>query len=134
MRSNQLKNIPQSLQERNVNPYLYDQNEKENYIESNDTSSYKSLEYLLSIPQIIYSDNDDENDSKKNFSLIDFVKSNINNLKEDLIYYFSSSESLSRFKSVFGEEINYEFHKDTDFQNFVTIQKERLKLLYQNQN
>ena len=74
MRSNQLKNIPQSLQERNVNPYLYDQNEEENYIESNDTSSYKSLEYLLSIPQIIYSDNDDENDSKKNFSLIDFVK------------------------------------------------------------
>ena len=124
MRSNQLKNIPQSLQERNVNPYLYDQNEEENYIESYDTSSYKSLEYLLSIPQIIYSDNDDENDSKKNFSLIDFVKSNINNLKEDLIYYFSSSESLSRFKSIFGEEINYEFHKDTDFQNFITIQKE----------
>ena len=94
MRNNQLQNSLQLIQERNANPYLFKENEQKNFIEPNDTSKYKSLEHLLSIPQIIYSDNDNEKDSKKNFSIIDFVKANLNNLKEDLIYYFSSPESL----------------------------------------
>ena len=132
MRNNQLQNSLQLIQERNANPYLFKENEQKNFIESNDTSKYKSLEYLLSIPQIIYSDNDNEKDSKKNFSIIDFVKANLNNLKEDLIYYFSSPESLSHFISSLGEEINYEFHKDIDFQNFITIQKERFKIIISN--
>ena len=132
MSSNQLQNTLQLFQERNTNPYLYNENGEEKNIESNDARNYKSLEYLLSLPQIIYSDNDDEKDSKKKFSLIDFVKSNLNNLKEDLIYYFSSPESLSHFKSSFEEEINYEFHKDIDIQNFITIQKEIFKIIILN--
>ena len=31
-----------------------------------------------------------------------------------------------------GEEIDYEFHKDIDFQNFITIQKERFKIIISN--
>ena len=81
MSSNQLQNTLQLFQERNTNPYLYNENGEEKNIESNDARNYKSLEYLLSLPQIIYSNNDDEKDSKKKFSLIDFVKSNLNNLK-----------------------------------------------------
>ena len=81
MSGNQLQNTLQLFQERNTNPYLYNENEEEKNIESNDARNYKSLEYLLSLPQIIYSDNVDEKDSKKKFSLIDFVKSNLNNLK-----------------------------------------------------
>ena len=43
MSSNQLQNTLQLFQERNTNPYLYNENGEEKNIESNDARNYKSL-------------------------------------------------------------------------------------------
>ena len=53
-----------------------------------------SLEYLLSMTQIKKSSTKSKEDTKNKFSMDELLKKNINNLKEDIIYYFSSPESL----------------------------------------
>ena len=103
----------------NYNNSILNEHQLENKINSN------SLEYLLSKPQEIGNDNEIKNKTK--LSLIDFQKRNLDNLKEDLIYYFSSPESISHFKSSLDEEIQYEFYKDLDSENFLIAQKERFK-------
>ena len=110
--------IYNGYQSENINP--------ENSINSN------SLEYLLSIPQITDSLEDNQEENKSKFSLLDFIKDNLNNLKEDLIYYFSSPESLSHFRSSLDEEIRYKFYKDLDSENFIISQKGRFKQILSN--
>ena len=134
MRHNLDSYLQQLIKRRNTHPYIYNEKEVQNGIDPNNDNNYMSIEYLLSIPQIINDDKDNEKELKTNFSLTDFVKSNFNNLKEDLIYYFSSPESLSHFRSSLEEEISYEFYKDIDFQKFITIQKERFRLIISNSN
>ena len=81
-------------------PVQFNQNSLENKgFNQKSNSSDNSLEYLLSTPQLTYSKNDRENENKPYLNLIDFQKENLNKLKEDLIYYFSSAESLNRFKN-----------------------------------
>ena len=97
---------------------------------NNDEKNHKnSLENLLSIPQIIDSIGENEEERKKNISLEDFHKNNLNNLKEDLVYYFSSPDSLKRFKSSNQEEIKYDFYSDLNCQNFSVAQNARFKLI-----
>ena len=96
----------------------------------NDEKDHKnSLENLLSIPQIIDKIGENEEERKKDISLEDFHKNNLNNLKEDLVYYFSSPDSLKRFKSSNQEEIKYDFYSDLNCQNFSVAQNARFKLI-----
>ena len=105
----------------NENPSEYKGKSQENSIDP------KSLEYLLSTPQITNSDDELQKENKTYLNLIDFQKGNLDDLKEDLIYYFSSPESLKHFKSSLDEEIKYEFYKDLECENFISAQKERFK-------
>ena len=91
----------------------------------------KSLENLLSINEITKSDKEYQKETKKKFSIYNFLKTNLNNLKEDLIYYFSSPESLSHFKSNSEEEIKYEFYNNLHCQNFIAFNS---KFKYSNEN
>ena len=100
-----------------------------NKINSEISNNLKSLEYLLSIKEITNCQNDNKEEPKSVFTLIDFTKRNLNYLKEDLIYYFSSQESLLYYKNCFEEEIKYEFYKDLNSENFFITQKERFKLI-----
>jgi len=93
------------------------------------SGNFKSLEYLLSIPGITNTDNEE---NKNKLTLVDFQKRNLNNFKEDLIYSFSSPESMKRFKNSLDEEIKYEFYKDLDCINFISAQKERFKHILSN--
>ena len=102
-------------------------NDEENIYEMN--KNCNSLEYLLTTHQITKSDDAFQEENKKILTLIDFQKKNINNFKEDLIYYFSSPESLKHFKNSLDEEIKYKFYKDLDCENFISAQKERFKLI-----
>ena len=102
-------------------------NDEENIYEIN--KNCNSLEYLLTTHQITKSDEAFQEENKKILTLIDFQKKNINNFKEDLIYYFSSPESLKHFKNSLDEEIKYKFYKDLDCENFISAQKERFKLI-----
>ena len=94
--------------------------------ENNINQNSQSLEYLLENQQIIDS-NISEEEKEKIFGEIDLNKKNINELKENLIYYFSSPESLSNFKSIRQEEINYDYYKNLDCQNFILSQKNKFK-------
>ena len=87
--------------------------------------NFESLKYLLSTPLLI--GNDILKENKRKLTLIDFHKKNINKLKEDLAYYFLSPESISRFKTSFEAEIDYELFKDLDSENFILAQEERFK-------
>ena len=100
-------------------------NEKLNEINGN----FKSLEYLLSISGIT---NTDTEENKNKLTLVDFQKRNLNNFKEDLIYYFSTPDSLKHFKNSLDKEIKYEFYKDLDCINFISAQKERFKHILSN--
>ena len=73
-----------------------------------------SFDYLLSISQILNYEDINKERIQKKLTLNDFQQRNIKNLKEDLVYYFSSPESLSNYKNIFEEEIKYDFYKDLD--------------------
>ena len=113
------------------NDYEYDSNDNESFSNGEKLNekigNFKSLEYLLSIPGITISDNDNKEENKNKLTLVDFQKRNLNNFKEDLIYYFSTPESMKHFKNSLEEEIKYEFYKDLDCVNFISVQKERFK-------
>lgn len=87
---------------------------------------YNSFEYLLSTPEIINDVNKESIEYKKKLTIFDFQKRNINNLKEDLIYYYSAPESLMNFKSSLDEEIQFDFYNDLDSENFLDIQKRKI--------
>ena len=115
------------------NNYFNNNNSNEAQIANNDfniekkSAKYNSLEYLLSTPQIININNNDSHEYKNKLTLLDFQIRNLNNLKEDLIYLYSSKESLAIFKSSINEEIQFELYKDLDCENFLVLQKERFK-------
>ena len=88
--------------------------------------AFKSLEYLLLEPKVTNDENINE-ETKKKLTLIDYQKRNLNNLKEDLIYYFISPELLSSFKGRLEEDLKYDFYRDIDCENFLAAQKERFK-------
>ena len=60
-------------------------------------SDSSSLEFLLSIPQRINSEDNNEEDDNNKLSFNDFKEKNINKLKEDLLYYYSSPDTLLKF-------------------------------------
>ena len=129
--------IPRSL--RHISHSYYNENEifyngdfndfqSENYLNSQNNSSISSsLEYLISTPQITNSSSDNQEVDLNELTLIDFKRRNLNNLKEDLLYYFSSPETILHFKSIVEEENIYDFFKDLDCENFLDAQKERIK-------
>ena len=86
-----------------------------------------SFDYLLSISQILNYEDINKERIQKKLTLNDFQQRNIKNLKEDLVYYFSSPESLSNYKNIFEEEIKYDFYKDLDSENFISAQNERFQ-------
>ena len=86
-----------------------------------------SFDYLLSIPYLVDSDDNNPDENTNNISLKEFKKRNIDNLKEDLIYYFSSPESILHFKSSLEKDINYEYYINLDCRNFLIAQKVRFK-------
>ena len=45
----------------------------------------------------------------------------------NLIYYFSSAESILHFKSSLEKDINYEYYINLDCRNFIIAQKVRFK-------
>ena len=96
----------------------------ENKIEVENNQNKITLEYLLSTPQIVDSDEDNEEKKENNLKLKD-----INKAKEDLVYYFSSPESLLNYRNCLEEGFNYEYYKDLDYYNFIIAQKERIKLI-----
>ena len=96
------------------------------YLNTDNSINSNSLEYLISTPQIINTPGDQE-EKKKKLTLIDFQDKNLNKLKEDLILYFSSPESLAHFKTSLDEETKYDFYKDLDCENFIIAQIERFK-------
>jgi len=109
--------------------------ELENYRFNKLENNSNSLESLLSINQIDDSIDDNEQKNKKKFSLFDFHRRNLNNLKEDLIYYFSSPESLSNFRNSFDEgQINYDFYINLELENFMIAQKERFRRILEISN
>ena len=109
--------------------------ELENYRFNKLENNSNSLESLLSINQIDDSIDDNEQKKKKKFSLFDFHRRNLNNLKEDLIYYFSSPESLSNFRNSFDEgQINYDFYINLELENFMIAQKERFRRILEISN
>ena len=87
-----------------------------------------ALEYLLSLPQTLNINDENEEDKKKT-TLLDFKVKNIDKLNEDILYYCSSPETLLNYKKSIDEESNYEFYKDLDCENFLTSQKERNKII-----
>ena len=94
------------------------------YNQPENNQNKKSLEYLLSTPQIEDSYEDNEEKKEVNLQLKYLIRA-----KEDLVYYFSSPESLLNFKSCLEEEFNYKYYIDLDFYNFIIAQKERIKLI-----
>ena len=104
----------------------------ENFLSPKITTNYNCFDYLLSTPNIVNSDNDNQKINKKKFTLKDFLKRNVNNLKEDLLYYFSSPESLLNFKNSLDEGIKHDFCKDLDYKNFLITQKERFRYILAN--
>ena len=91
--------------------------------------SASSLEYLLSIPQRINPENNNEEEESNKLSLYEFKQKNLNKLKEDLLYYYSSPDTLLNFKSSIEEEKIYDFYKNIDCENFMADQKERIKII-----
>ena len=86
-----------------------------------------SLESFLSIQQITNFGDIKQEMTRKKYTLNDFYQKNLTDLKEDLVYYFSSPDSLIHYKNNSEEEINYDFYKDLDSQNFISAQLERFK-------
>jgi len=105
---------------------LYNPRNNNSLAQENNINS-KSLEYLLSTPQIANSNSESQEESKNKLSIIDLHKRNINELKEKLIYYFSSPESLLHYKSCLEEDIKFDFYRNLDCENFLTAQNERFK-------
>jgi len=105
---------------------LYNPRNNNSLTQENNINS-KSLDYLLSTPQITNSNSESQEESKNKLSIIDLHKKNINELKEKLIYYFSSPESLLHYKSCLEEEIKFDFYRNLDCENFLTAQNERFK-------
>ena len=113
----------------NYNSYIYNDYKSNNGVNQDTVWNSKFFECLFSIPEMTKDDKDDKKEIKQKQTLFDFVKQNLDKVKEDLIYYFSSPESLSHFKNDSNQEIKYEFYKDLNFQNFMDFQKERFKLI-----
>ena len=84
-----------------------------------------SLEYLISIPQIINFGDFNQDIDREKISLNEFQQMNLDKLKENLVYYFSSPESLAHYKNILEEENKYDFYKDLNSENFISAQKER---------
>ena len=121
--------------ELNKDNYDHDKDSENDAIIENDLSQEKdknSLEYLLSNLQITSSDDNNKEINKNKFTLFDFIQKHLDNLKEDLIYYFSSPEILLHFKDSMDKEIKYDFYKDLFCENFLKEQKERFKLILSN--
>ena len=105
----------------------YNDSHQNNVINQEMSLNSNSLESLLSIQQI--SDLGDVNQEirRKKYTLNDYFQRNMNDLKEDLVYYFSSPDSVIHYKNNSEEEIRYDFYKDLDNENFISAQLERFK-------
>ena len=66
MRHN-LSYLQQLIKRRNTHPYIYNEKEVQNGIDPNNDNNYMFIEYLLSIPQIINDDKDNEKELKQTF-------------------------------------------------------------------
>ena len=88
-----------------------------------------SLEYLLSIPERINPDSNNEEYDNNKLSIYDFRKRKLDKFKEELLYYYSSPDTLLKFKSSIEEEKFYDFYKNIDCENFMDAQKERIKAI-----
>jgi len=89
-----------------------------------ESSESPCLENLLSCNY-----NEKNRNYKEKSNLYEYKLRNINQLKEDLLYYYSSPETLLNYEKINEYEINYEFYKYINGENFVTSQKERNKLI-----
>ena len=116
------------------NNQVIDEHQDKSDINQDIDINSKSFEYFLSIPKITNSEKENQPKRKKRISIYDYIRRNINNLKEDLVYYFSSTESLRRFKSSLKGEIKYDFYNNLIYENFIAAQKERSKLILSNIN
>ena len=89
-----------------VNNYNYS-----NYSHQNDEINQEislnsnSLESLISIQQITNFGGINQEIRSKKYTLNDFIQKNLTDLKEDLVYYFSSTDSLIHYKNNSKEEI-----------------------------
>ena len=95
---------------------------------SNDSAPL-SLEYLLSLLSISQFSNDNhirkEMESNKN-TLKNFKNNIINKLKENLLYYFDSPETLLNFKHSKEDEY-FDFYKNIDCEIFLSSQNIKIK-------
>ena len=85
------------------------------------------FEDLINFPKKIYPKYDEEDINI--LSLSKFKEMNINKLKEDIFYYCSSPETLLKLSQNIDDEKNYEFYQDLISENFLYSQKEKNKLL-----
>ena len=106
---------------------VYNDSHPNNVINQEMNLNSNSLESLLSIHQISNFGEINQEMRSKKYTLNDFFQRNLNDLKEDLVYYFSSPDSLIHYKNNSEEEIKYDFYKDLDSENFLSAQLERFK-------
>ena len=104
------------------------QTQGRNILNNLNNIDFSSLQYLISLNQTNVLSNDISEEYKNKLSLYDFKKNNLNKLKEDLLYYFSSPETIVNFQNNSEEEL-YDFYKNLDCENFISSQNERIKII-----
>ena len=105
----------------------YNGSHRNNEINQEMNLNSNTLESLISIQQITNFGDINQEMTRKKYTLNDFIQRNLTDLKEDLVYYFSSPDSLIHYKNNSKEEIKYNFYKDLDSENFISAQLERFK-------
>ena len=105
----------------------YNGSHRNNEINQEMNLNSNTLESLISIQQITNFGDINQEMTRKKYTLNDFIQRNLTDLKEDLVYYFSSPDSLIHYKNNSEEEIKYDFYKDLNSENFISAQLERFK-------
>ena len=93
---------------------VYNDFHHNNVINQEISLNSNSLESLLSIQLISDLGEINQEIRRKKYTLNDFFQRNMSDLKEDLVYYFSSPDSLLHYKNISEKEIKYDFYKDLD--------------------
>ena len=85
----------------------YNGSHRNNEINQEMNLNSNTLESLISIQQITNFGGINQEIRSKKYTLNDFIQKNLTDLKEDLVYYFSSTDSLIHYKNNSEEEIKY---------------------------
>lgn len=116
-----------------INDNVYERENNANKADINIIQNEQTLEDLLSTPQLTDSIIKNQLKEERRITPDDFKERSTNKLKEDLIYYFSSLETISKFKRNTQEQINnYFYYQDLDCHNFLLCQKGKFQQIINN--